>query len=262
MCFATTITGFAIVSNNVAKAEKLGYYKQTLVYNQAEHILEGKEVVGFYNYTNDVLNNVCLHLYPNAFRESSRAKVVSLANQDKAYPNGKSYGNIEIESVCFEQDYANYEVCGLDQNILKIELNEQLFPNETVEFEIGFSVKLANINHRLGYGKNTINICNYYPIMCVYENGDFVCDLYHSNGDPFYSKTANYEVSISYSSNLTLASTGKQKNVLDGDIITTTISAQNVRDFAMVLSNNFEQISENYEGVEINYYYYGEKTPK
>jgi len=247
---------FVFCANNLSKEERLCFYKQTLFFNEQLNLLEGKEVVEFYNYTDNILNEVYLHLYANAFREGAAAKVVSLANTEKACPNGKSYGDIEIESVSSNNEYLSYEVGGVDQNILIIDIGQELYPQDTFTFEIGFSVQLANINHRLGYGENTINLCNYYPILCVYENGAFVTDLYDSNGDPFYSKVANYEVSITYSNNLTLASSGKQSLVQDDDKIIATIKANKVRDFVMVLSNKFNCKTDNYKGIDIYYYYY------
>lgn len=252
------VVGFAFCSHQISNEKNIAYYKQELVFNEETNVLEGKEIVGFYNYTDNILEEIKLHLYPNAFRQGAKANIISLANYEKAYPNGKSYGNIYIESVSVGAKYLEYEVTGEDENILSVQTGREIFPDEYFEFEIGFSVSLANINHRLGYGNNTINICNYYPVVCVYENGDFVTDLYNSNGDPFYSKVANYDVSITYSKDLTLASTGKQKNVLDGDKKITSIKAENVRDFAMVLSTKFENIEENYDGIEIDYYYYGD----
>lgn len=262
LCLTLIITGLAVCSKKTSDEDKLCYYKQTLYFNEKEYTLEGKQTVGFYNYTNNILQNVCLHLYPNAFREGAKATVVSLANYQKAYPNGKSYGNIKIESVNAKEEYLTYTICGDDENILQVDFGKELYPDELFEFEIGFSVKLANINHRLGYGNNTINICNYYPILCVYENDNFVQDLYNANGDPFYSKVANYNVSITYSKNLTLASTGVQKNIMDGENKITTITAENVRDFAMVMSSKYETIYEDYNNIELCYYYYDDATPK
>ena len=201
---------FAVCCNNLSRQENYGYYVQELYFDEQTHTLDGKQVVGFFNYTDEVLTSACLHLYANAFREGAKAKVVSLANFDKAYPNGASYGLITIESVSVESEYLTYSVGGEDDNILTVEFGQEVFPDEYFEFEIGFNVQLANINHRLGYGKNTINLCNYYPIMCVRENGGWVTDLYDSNGDPFYSKVANYEVELTYSNNYVLASSGKQ----------------------------------------------------
>ncbi|MBQ7884492.1 MAG: M1 family metallopeptidase [Clostridia bacterium] len=254
------LCAFVLCSNNLATEENYCYYKQELFFNEQEHLLDGKQTVGFFNYTDVVLTQVCLHLYPNAFREGAKAKVVSLANQNKAYPNGLSYGNIAIESVSCGENYLTYEIGGEDENILIIEFGKELFPDESIEFEIGFSVSLANVNHRLGYGENTINLCNYYPILCVYENGGFVTDLYHSNGDPFYSKVANYEVEITYPSEYILASTGRQSTEQSNANKTTKMTANKIRDFAMVLSRKFNNRSDSFEGVQINYFYYGDKS--
>ncbi len=260
LCLSVGI--FAICTNGLSKeSNSLCYYNQTLVYNDENKTLEGKETVGFFNYTDTILKDVKLHLYANAFRQGAKAKVVSLANEVKAYPNGKSYGNINIETVSMGGEYLTYNVGGEDENILEIELKDEFYPNDTIEFEIGFSVKLANINHRLGYGENTINLCNYYPILCVYENGGYVTDLYHSNGDPFYSKCSNYKVDITYPQNLTLASSGEQSVLCENGFNTASITANKVRDFAMVLSSKFTKACETYQDVNINYFYYGDESP-
>ncbi len=259
--FGIAVGIFAVCANNLGQTEQFCYYNQTLVFNNQNKKIEGKETVGFYNYTDNVLTNVSLHLYPNAFRENAKASVVSLANQVKAYPNGKSYGKIDIESVCVGGLSAEFSISGEDENILVVEFGKELYPDELLEFEIGFSTTLANINHRLGYGDNTINICNFYPVLCVYENGEFVTDLYNSNGDPFYSKIANYNVSITYPKEFVLACSGSQVVSDDGDFKTAKISANKVRDFAMVLSEKFTTLCDTYKDVSISYFYYGDKAP-
>lgn len=258
---AVAIGAFAFCAKNLSSEQKYCYYKQTLYYNHEEKTLHGKELVGFYNYSDDVLTCAYLHLYPNAFREGAKAKVVSLANEQKAYPNGKNYGHIDIESVCMGDTSLEYEIAGEDDNILIVNFKDELFPDDTFEFEIGFSVTLANINHRLGYGENTVNICNYYPALCIRENGEYVTDLYNSNGDPFYSKVANYEVEISYDSSLVLASTGSRTLKKEGNTNTANISARRVRDFAIVLSNKYTLLCDTYLDVNLNYYYYGDLVP-
>lgn len=256
------VTGVAICSKSILNEENYCYYMQELVFDDEQKRLEGKQTVGFYNYTDNVLSQICLHLYPNAFREGAKASVVSLANYEKAYPNGKDYGNIVIETVSVGEEYLEFEVVGEDLNILKVSTNKEVYPDDIFEFEIGFFVNLANINHRLGYGNNTINLCNYYPVLCVYENGEWVQDLYNSNGDPFYSKISNFDVKITYNKSLTLASTGEQKNLIDGDNKVTTIKAEKVRDFAMALSSKFETTEEKYGDIQVLYYYYDDTNPK
>ena len=63
-------------------------------------------------------------MYPNAFRENAKASVVSKSNETKAYPNGKSYGNISVDNVKVENENSNFEICGEDENILNVGLGD------------------------------------------------------------------------------------------------------------------------------------------
>ena len=259
--FCLTVFVFVGCSNYTDFLTDLTNYKLTLTYNDEQKTIDGQQYVDYLNTSDNVLDNVMFNLYANAFRENSKASVVSLANEDKAYPNGKSYGNIEIKTVKIENQETNFSVCGEDENILDITLNSELYPNDRVEIYIEYTVKLANINHRLGYGENAINLCNFYPIACVYENGEFVCDLYNSNGDPFYSIISNYEVEFTYPKKFKLATSGTYSLTEQQDTITAKINAPCVRDFAMVISEKFEYKTLTYdERVKINYYYYGDEN--
>lgn len=241
----------------------LSTYDINIVYSNDTHSLSATQKVNYVNNSENAFSQICFHLYPNAFREDAKERVVSLANYSTAYPNGESYGNIDISSCKVEGETALHKVEGEDLNILIITLSQELYPNESVNLEIEFSVTLPNINHRFGYGENSINLANFYPIACVYEEGEgFKQDLYTSNGDPFYSDVANYNVSITYDSDLRLASTGNVvSSVLAEENRTDKIKAEKVRDFAMVLSENFKVETKTVGQTNVNYYYYNDETP-
>ncbi len=247
-------------------AEIYSSYDITCSYDDTNHILYGNEKVNFINQTDNLLKEVCFHLYSNAFRENAKAKVVSKNNENKAYPNGKSYGKIDIKDVSITDQVCGYKIGGEDENILIVELLNGIYPDESVNIDITFEVTLPNINHRFGYGENTINFGNFYPIICRYENGKgFIQDLYHSNGDPFNSETANYSVKISYPENSMLASSGVQgKTSLEKEkrLKTTTVTANKVRDFAFVLSEKFTHLSQSVDGIVVNYYFYDDENPE
>lgn len=244
--------------------EAFSSYDIKIVLDEGQHCLTGEEKVCFVNNYDNSFEELWFHLYPNAFREGAKNKVVSLANFDEAYPNGESFGHIEIEKVCFGDKELDFEVGGEDENLLKVALESELFPEEQVEFVISFKTTLPNINHRFGYGENTINVANFYPVLCVYEEGKgFADDLYISNGDPFYSEIANYKVQIDYSENFVLASSGEVKeSKVEQGRKKELITANRVRDFAFVLSSKFEVAKENLEEVEIKYFYYNDSSPK
>ena len=210
-------------------------------------------------YTTD---KICFHLYPNAFREGSVLKVVSLESHNLAYPNGTSYGHIEILSVKDnnKEDF-EFVIDGCDDNILQVNLKEKLYPLDAVTIFMTYKVFLPNINHRFGYGNNAVNLANFYPIACVFENGKFVTDPYSSNGDPFYSDMANYFVNITYPENFVLSSSGVQnKTTTHNGNKTTEISGKVLRDFAMVLSNKFEVLTGEYKDIKVYYYYYEDEN--
>ena len=230
--------------------ENLTTYKIAGVYDENSHTLTCTQEVEYVNNSDNLLSCVKFFLYPNSFKEVA----VSSAYLERAYPNGESFGNINFTSIMAEGSECEYSVSD-EGNILTVQIDE-IFPEESVSIFLEYVVTLANINHRLGYGENTINFGNFYPIACVYENG-FVENDFASNGDPFYSDIANYEVSLTFNEKYTLATSGEvTSEKLENGKKEVKIKGEKLRDFCFVLSDNFEMISNEINGVKVNYYYY------
>lgn len=244
------------VSKDINQVSKnLSTYTMNIVYNN-DHTLNIDSSVEYVNNTDTILNEICFHLYPRAFSENAENKPISTLNFTKAYYNGKSNGDIVINSVKIQDIDANIEYFHNDKDILSVKVND-LKPNERVQINMTYDVILPNCNHRFGYGENTINVANFYPVACVYENGEFVCDPYHYNGDPFYTDMANYSVTLTAPGNLVLATTGNvNSTTTQEDVNIYKINAKCVRDYAFVLSEKFKVISSETNGVKVNYYYY------
>ena len=220
------------------------------------------EKVDYINNTEIILKEIRFHLYPNAFKNiDSTQAPVSEYNFEKAYPNGFDSGYIEIKNVSYEKNQdAIYEIVGDEKNILVVKLQNELYPQDRCEVNIEFEVKIPNVIHRFGYGENTINLGNFYPIACVYENGSWKQDGYHYNGDPFYSEMANYNVNIEYNEDYNIATTGECKVSKKNNKNIASANANVVRDFAIVLSNKFEVIQETFNDILISYMYYADEN--
>ncbi len=241
----------------VEQEKNTNFYNLKLAYDSQNNTLSGEMVLDYYNYTGEVLNDVCFHLYPNAFRENSSQSIISLANYNRAYYNGKSYGDIKILSA-----NKDFEFVGEDENILKLKLEEPLNVEEQITLKIEFECVLPEINHRYGVGENTINFGNAYPVLCVYENGEWDMNGYNSNGDPFYSEMSNYQVQILFNDIYKIASSGELCNeYIEGENRIVDIKAENVRDFVFVLSEKFQVIEQKYEDITVKYYYYQDEKP-
>lgn len=264
----TLLLGFVLLTGckkniDLNKTSKnLNTYTMQLELDAENHTLTGNQVLRYRNNTGTILDALCFHLYPRAFSEEAVNRPVTKLNEANAYPNGVSYGDIIVDKVSLNGNEIEATYEGTDKDILRIAL-DNFRPEEWVEVSMEYHVTLPNINHRFGYGENTINLANFYPIVSVYENGQFACDPYDPNGDPFYSDMANYNVTITYPEGYTLAHTGSKvsSSTADGKV-TDTLKAIVVRDFAMVLSDKFEVISDKINNVTVKYYYFDKENPQ
>ncbi len=218
-----------------------------------------KQTVNYKNNDDVVFNELFFHLYPNSFSATAVNKPVSSLYETKAYPNGKSYGGIEFQTVTIDDSAVVYSIEGEDNHLLKVVLKNKLYPNDYVKIEMEYVLTLPNVNHRFGYGNNAINLANFYPVACIFENGEWDRDSYSPNGDPFYSDLANYNVTITNNSNLMLASTGNLIECkTENETNTSVITARAVRDFAITFSSKFETLTQKVGNTEIKYYYYND----
>ncbi len=226
------------------------------------NILSGQERVTYLNDTDNVIEELKFNLFANAFRKGAKYPAVSENKQAVSYPNGESYGCIKINSVrAVNGGNLYYEVCGEDQNILTVKLDNAVYPNENYTLLIDYQIEIANVIARTGINGNTVNLANFYPILCVKnENGYYEC-LYYPIGDPYYSNVANYTVSITADKDYIVASSGKLVgSEIKDDKATNTYQINNARNFCLILSKNFKTVSEKVNGVNVNYYYYTEKN--
>ncbi len=255
--------GFTFSSCGCSKDTTSNFYDICVTYDETEKVLSGYETVTFKNDSENAFNELKFNLFGNAFRKDAKFKPI-LSGQDlTAYYNGESYGKMEVSAVEFDGEKIAYSIGGEDENILIVKLKDTLYPEETVTVKIYFSLHLANVLSRTGYNDKTVNLGNFYPVLCAVENGAFKECVYYAIGDPFYSEVADYKTSITVSSNLTVCSSGELINATEkGDKKTYSYTLKKARDFAFVLSSEFDLLTKTENGVTINYYYYNDLTPK
>ena len=221
-----------------------------------DYNISAKQTVNYVNNTGVLLKEICLHLYPRAFREDAKIKPYTNLNKASCFPDGENYGDILVNLVNENGESANFEFLGEDEDILTIHLQKELRPNETVILYFEYVVRLANCTHRLGYYKNVINIANWYPIVSYYDNG-FINNPYYSTGDPFVSDCANYDILFYYPEEYCCFSSG---NIIESSDGVSKMQGRAIRDFSIVLMKNAQTKEETVDGINVTYAgYYEDK---
>ncbi len=236
------------------KGEERSLYRISAEYTPETKMLSATMTAEIVNPSEEPLSSLKFELWPNAYREGAKYAPVSSVYERAAYYSGKNYGRMHIKAV---RGGTAFEVGGEDENILTVTLQEELSPGERAAVEIDFDVALASVAHRLGVTKKTVNLANFYPILCNFEEGDFREYVYSYNGDPFVSVCADYDVTLTLPETYTVA-TGfaAEERIEEGKKIC-HVAAENVRDVAFVLGENFQCVTAETDGVEVAYYYYG-----
>ena len=193
------------------------------------------------------------NLFPNAFRKGAKITPMEQGDED--------YGEIKIISVKDRDGDLNYEICGSDENVLKVDLGKVVTYGDKTEIVIDFGVILPEGDYRLAKGESTVNVGNWYPVLCVFEEDAFVECEYGPVGDPFYQNVANYEINLTVPSETVVASSGKATSCdVDGNKTSYSYSLSSARDFAFCLSEKFEIKSKKSGNTTVNYYYYNDEN--
>ena len=247
-------TALPLLSSCKKEGKVSSRYEITAEYIPENTTLTGTAKITFENATDNEISTLKFQLYPNAYRKDALYKPVSKACENAAYYAGESYGEIVISSV---NGAKGWEVMGEDENILYAYLPHSLFPDDKIVLDIGFMVKLAKVNHRTGVAERTVNLGNFFPILCPYQNGGFSETVYYSDGDPFLSDCADFKVALKTPKEYLVAATGKcvSERTLESKK-EHLFEAEKVRDFALVLSEGYRVLQTQVHGKTLSYYYY------
>lgn len=248
------------VFNNINN--RVNEYKMDVILDDESKRLMCNQTIDYVNNTKESLDSIYFHIYPNAFSEEENVPFEK-SQMKQAYPKGFNEGYIDIKNIIINNSKAEYSIEGEKNDILNIKLNKSLKTNENIKIDIKFNVKLPNSEGRFGYGENTINVTNWFPIACVYDERGWNTKSYETIGDPFYSDISNFKVTILSPAKYDIATTGKViETKTDNKKDMNTIEAKNVRDFAFVLSDKFHIEKDNINNVEIATYSLDSKYSK
>lgn len=140
-------------------------------------------------------------------------------------------------------------------SIVKVKLNKTLKPNDTVKINVSIKTDIPERQDRFGYIKRNdgyiyaLSFC--FPYLADNIDGKWILNPYFDDGENRSYDLADYEIEIKHPSDYAIIATGKEE--INNGI--SKITAKNIRDIAIVLSDMYKKDSFEVEGVKINNYY-------
>lgn len=180
------------------------------------------------------VDTLWLHLYPNAYADHTTAFGQDLEDQGRfgfRRSHEPDRGWIELTDWSLNGEPVVVQV---DETLGFVVLGESLEEGQSVCLTGSFLVRIPKFWSRMGRHRETYQITQWYPKMCVLDQEGWHRSRYHAAGE-FYSDYGNYSVAIDVPVDFITAATGR---VLDTDFnpdSTRRIDhwiAENVHDFA------------------------------
>jgi hypothetical protein len=230
--------------------------------DDSRNILFGSEKVIYANKSNTGLKEIYFHIYPNAFSREQTVPVL-FSNTKYSYPQGFKPCHIDIENLKVNNRSASFTIEGIDETLLRVKLNKTLKPGDSIDISMGFKIQIPEMRERVGFFDGTYNFGNWYPIAAVYDESGWNLDPFYDVGDPFYSETSDYDVTIRLPAKYKIASTGiVQIDSAKNGIRNIRVKAENVRDFTWVASTKFKIYEKIVEGINVRCFTIDSNTSK
>lgn len=218
MRFATFLLLLLLLILHLSAIGQKSYFQQEVHYkirvrlDDQQHFLHAQLNLDYINRSPDTLNEIWVHLWPNAYSSQNTALAKQLLEDgDTEFyfsgPGKKGY----IDSLNFTSEGRSLDLQSDPDNpdvgILK--LNSPLYPGQLLRIETPFRVKIPDGRiSRLGHIDQAYAITQWYPKPAVYDCNGWHPMPYLGQGE-FYSEFGSFEVEISLPRNYVVGATGE-----------------------------------------------------
>lgn len=186
-------------------------YKIDVTLDDKNHTLSAFEEFEYINNSTTNLDQIYIHLWPNAYKNNETALAKQLYDQNNMvlqYASEKEKGWIDSLSFKIDGKDARWEYHPEHIDIAILHLNSVLKPGEKITVSTPFKVKLPSGDiSRLGHVGESYQITQWYPKPAVFDNDGWHEMPYLTQGE-FYSEFGSFDVSITLPANYLVGATG------------------------------------------------------
>lgn len=223
-------------ADDVASCDMAPSYEIDVTVDLDAARLTGRQEIDYTNQEEVPLTEIYLRLLPNARGYGGTMTVINVLL------NGQPVSPI------FEEE----------KTALRLPLDSALRPGQMVNLSMDFDVEVPTSGvsgHALfSYLRGVMALPTFYPLIPVYDAAEgWNVDMAPEHGDDVYADVAIYDVRVTAPPDVTLIASGACVGPENG---VWTCDAAPMRDFTLILGENYERAARQVGGVVVNSYYY------
>ncbi|MDR6225022.1 M1 family metallopeptidase [Desmospora profundinema] len=215
------------------------HYQLEATYSAKDQTVRGHMKVRLPDRREKAWKDVYFHLYPNAFKDWKWG----------AESRPEKPGHLKVSQVKVDGEKASAKEKG---TLLRIQLDRPLADGKTALVEMDYELKLPKGGTRLNVYGNTAFLAQWYPMLAVHDDEGWHTDPYTTTGDPFFSQISDFEVTLQLPEGYQVISSARDPEQTSS---TVTLRQERVRDFAAVITKDYEPIYGKVDDIRVNLWY-------
>jgi len=239
----------------LAAAEGLDEIVISAKLNAEERSVSVNQTLRLINRTGQDQDAAVLRTWPNAFQSMDTSPCAAEDSWfGRYYPGGFSSGALVMAHAEANGQNVLYRYTDEAKTVLKVPVPGGWQAGAIAELKLTYTLQMPQMAYRFGVWDDIWALGNAFAIPAVWEDGAFRTDAYASVGDPFVSDCANYTVTVTVPKEYVCAgSASPTVETADGQSIY-SFDALAVRDFALIISPQFETAQAVQDGVLVTAY--------
>lgn len=207
------------------------------------HTLDGKIAITYTNNSQESLDKIYFHLWPNAYNSKYSPfaqQQIDIGRTDFHFAREEEMGGISKLDFKVNGQKAAFQINKREVDTGILLLNQDLQPGEIITITTPFTVQVPESFSRMGSTEGAYQLTQWYPKPAVYDRDGWHVMSYLDMGE-FYSEFGSFDVTITTPSEYVLASSGTLvSEEQNGDTHTRQFTAEDVHDFAWFVDLNFK----------------------
>lgn len=224
---------------NIASSEQRTDYNIVVRYDAESQKIFGQMTVTIPNRQEETWSNLYFHLYPNVFREWEFNKASKPTS-----PGYLDVADVTVNGISIEPD--------IHKTLMQIKLPQPLPSQKVAEVDMAFTLQLPDGAMRLNHVDQTAFLAQWYPMLAAFDDDGWHTEPYSPTGDPFYTEMADFTVTFDVPPGYTVISSAEDEADYERKV---TLSQQNIRDFAAVITKDYEKKTGNVGSTKVNLWY-------